>query len=32
MNDETLLETKDLTMKFGGLTALDAVSFFDRPW
>ena len=24
---ETLLETKDLTMKFGGLTALDAVSF-----
>ncbi|TGD88553.1 ABC transporter ATP-binding protein [Mycolicibacterium sp. CH28] len=24
---ETLLETKDLTVKFGGLTALDAVSF-----
>ena len=24
---ETLQETKDLTMKFGGLTALDAVSF-----
>ena len=24
---ETLLETKDLTVKFGGLTALDSVSF-----
>ena len=24
---ETLLETKDLTVKFGGLTALDAVTF-----
>ena len=24
---ETLLETKELTVKFGGLTALDAVSF-----
>lgn len=24
---ETLLETQDLTMKFGGLTALDAVTF-----
>ena len=23
---ETLLETKDLTVKFGGLTALDAVT------
>ncbi|MCV7179813.1 ABC transporter ATP-binding protein [Mycolicibacterium sphagni] len=27
---ETLLETKDLTVKFGGLTALDAVSFGIR--
>ena len=27
---ETLLETKDLTVKFGGLTALDAVSFQIR--
>ncbi|KAA0109506.1 ABC transporter ATP-binding protein [Mycolicibacterium sp. P1-5] len=27
---ETLLETKDLTVKFGGLTALDSVSFGIR--
>src|SRR4051812_22589669 len=27
---EKLLETKDLTVKFGGLTALDAVSFDIR--
>src|ERR1700712_1998406 len=27
---ETLLQTKDLTVKFGGLTALDAVTFDIR--
>ena len=31
MNDETLLETKDLTMKFGELTARRG-ELFDRPW
>ena len=27
---ETLLQTKDLTVKFGGLTALDSVTFDIR--